>query len=220
MAAVTQQPIDTLLLADPERVEDHHHARGMRAALHVRCGQHRQGRPVQAGVSGDLAEQQDAGDRRSGRTRRAADLGVRVRRDPAISRPQDGPVLPKRRARRVEVEQWLFWQMGGFGPMLGQAHHFRIYAPGKDPLRHRSLHERDEPALRRPQQAPRRPRIRGGRLFHRRHGDLRLGQAVGAPGPGHRGVSRMSSAGSIRCSPALPCNAGLRSMRPTAARTT
>ena len=25
--------------------------------------------------------------------------------------------------------QWLFWQMGGFGPMLGQAHHFNAYAP-------------------------------------------------------------------------------------------
>jgi GSH-dependent disulfide-bond oxidoreductase len=30
---------------------------------------------------------------------------------------------------RVEVEEWLFWQVGGLGPMAGQAHHFRGYAP-------------------------------------------------------------------------------------------
>jgi len=30
---------------------------------------------------------------------------------------------------RVEIEQWLFWQMAGVGPMAGQAHHFLNYAP-------------------------------------------------------------------------------------------
>ena len=34
---------------------------------------------------------------------------------------------------RVEVEQWLFWQVGGVGPMAGQAHHFLNYAPSMDP---------------------------------------------------------------------------------------
>jgi len=32
---------------------------------------------------------------------------------------------------RIEVEQWLFWQVGGLGTMAGQAHHFRNYAPEK-----------------------------------------------------------------------------------------
>lgn len=42
-----------------------------------------------------------------------------------------GKFYPTNERKRVEVDQWLFWQMGGFGPMLGQTHHFRIYAPEK-----------------------------------------------------------------------------------------
>jgi GSH-dependent disulfide-bond oxidoreductase len=34
---------------------------------------------------------------------------------------------------RVAVEEWLFWQVGGVGPMAGQAHHFLNYAPQLDP---------------------------------------------------------------------------------------
>ena len=34
---------------------------------------------------------------------------------------------------RVATDQWLMWQMGGVGPMAGQAHHFLKYAPQMDP---------------------------------------------------------------------------------------
>ncbi|MEI5663914.1 glutathione S-transferase N-terminal domain-containing protein [Bosea sp. CCNWLW174] len=44
-----------------------------------------------------------------------------------------GQFYPTDERGRVAVDEWLFWQMGGFGPMLGQTHHFRIYAPEKVP---------------------------------------------------------------------------------------
>jgi GST-like protein len=44
-----------------------------------------------------------------------------------------GRFLPAGTAAKYEVLQWLMFQMGGVGPMLGQAHHFRIYAPEKIP---------------------------------------------------------------------------------------
>ena len=34
---------------------------------------------------------------------------------------------------RIAVDQWLMWQMGGVGPMAGQAHHFLKYAPAMEP---------------------------------------------------------------------------------------
>jgi GST-like protein len=42
-----------------------------------------------------------------------------------------GKFLPLDPVGRYTTMQWLMFQMGGIGPMLGQAHHFRIYAPEK-----------------------------------------------------------------------------------------
>ena len=44
-----------------------------------------------------------------------------------------GKFLPADLRGRYETLEWLMFQMGGVGPMLGQAHHFRLYAPEKIP---------------------------------------------------------------------------------------
>ena len=44
-----------------------------------------------------------------------------------------GRFYPRSLRERVDVGQWLFWQMAGLGPMAGQAHHFLHYAPEKVP---------------------------------------------------------------------------------------
>ena len=43
-----------------------------------------------------------------------------------------GKLLPQDPVKRYKALEWLFFQVGNFGPMLGQAHHFRKYAPQED----------------------------------------------------------------------------------------
>jgi GST-like protein len=51
---------------------------------------------------------------------------------------KSGKFLPKEPGARYKVLEWMFWQVGGFGPMLGQANHFNEYAKeGSDYARNR-----------------------------------------------------------------------------------
>jgi GSH-dependent disulfide-bond oxidoreductase len=88
-----------------------------------------------------------------------------------------GKLLAPKGNARYHAVQWLMFQMGGIGPMLGQTHHFRTYAPEQIPY-----------AIR--------------RLRHRRHRDLPLVALLGQAGRHLVGLSqRRALAGRDREAP-------------------
>ncbi len=63
-----------------------------------------------------------------------SDTGVSIMETGAIMiylAEKHGKFLPTDPLKKIEVIEWLMWQMGGLGPMLGQAHHFLHFNPGK-----------------------------------------------------------------------------------------
>jgi GST-like protein len=52
-----------------------------------------------------------------------------------------GRLLPRDGESRYRVIEWLMWQMGGVGPMVGQAHHFLRQNPGKAPYAEERYHK-------------------------------------------------------------------------------
>ena len=144
-----------LLLADAERLEDHHRAPRDGAALRPQPREHRQGRAVQAGVP--ARSRRTTGCRRSstrrGRTARRSRSSSPARSCSTSAR-KTGRFYGATERERVEIEQWLFWQVGGVGPMAGQAHHFLQLRPEHGPaerpaLRQGPLPQRGRPALQR-----------------------------------------------------------------------
>ena len=145
-----------------------------------------QGRAVPAGLPEDRAEQPHPGDRRPRQRHEPDGVG----RDPDLSRRQDRQAARATTGEaRYRAIEWLMWQMGGPGPMLGQVHHFVKYNKGKAPYaEERYLKE----AHRLYGVLDRRlaePRIRRGRLFDRRHRDLAVDLALRVADDRHEPVS-------------------------------
>lgn len=107
---------------------------------------------------------------------------------------KSGRFYPQDERSKIDVDQWLFWQVGGLGPMAGQANHFRNYAPSLAPDSrmtaygaHRYTNEVHR--LYGVIERARRPGLSRRRLFDRGHGQLALGRLRPADGGRDRGVS-------------------------------
>ena len=100
---------------------------------------------------------------------------------------------------RIAVDQWLMWQMGGLGPMAGQAHHFLKYAPAMEPpndLPYAKDRYRNETArllgvLNKQLADNRSSRVI---LLDCRYGDLALGLALGRAGTN---AGRQAASGAV-----------------------
>ena len=94
-----------------------------------------------------------------------------------LSEKAGGRFLPEESRARHDVMQWLMFQMGGVGPMFGQAHHF-IGAKEQVPYGYQPVQERNPPPLRSDGETPLRPRVPGRRILGGRHRHLPLGRTA------------------------------------------
>jgi glutathione S-transferase len=123
-----------------------------------------------------------------------------------------GRFLPSEGEAKWRMLEWLMWQMGGIGPMLGQTHHFTPFQPRQGGLCRGPVRKGGQAALWRARPAAGRGRVHGRRLFHCRHGDVsvdcpfrlaehrhaRVSQCaalVSCPGGARRGRARLPGAG-------------------------
>ena len=100
-----------------------------------------------------------------------------------------GKFYPRDERARVAVDEWLFWQMGGLGPMAGQAVHFRRYAPEQIPYALARYTDEVNRLYGVMNTRLAKREFLGRALFNCRHRLRRLGPPRRAPGPGSRAVS-------------------------------
>ncbi len=100
-----------------------------------------------------------------------------------------GRFLPTEVRGKYVALEWLMFQMGGVGPMLGQAHHFRLYAPEKIEYAFNRYTQRSEAAVRRDGPPAEPGRILRRQLLDRRHCDLSVDPLACEPGRRSGGVS-------------------------------
>ena len=101
-----------------------------------------------------------------------------------------GKFYPKDERGRVEVEQWLFWQMANLGPKAGEANHFRNYAAEKLPYAIDRFTNEMQSHLRRHEQASRGPRISRRQIIRSPTSPASAGRA--APSASAKSLERFS----------------------------
>ena len=122
-----------------------------------------------------------------------------------------GRFLPQDLRGKYATLEWLMFQMGSVGPMLGQAHHFRLYAPEKIPYaidRYSNEAKRLYGVIDKRLGAE--PLHRRRRVHDRRHRDLSRGCARGRTRASSSTTIRPSRPGSTASPPARRCSAASR----------
>ena len=99
-----------------------------------------------------------------------------------------GKLMPKSGEARYRVIEWLMWQMGGPGPMLGQVHHFVKYNKGKAPYAEERYLKEGHRLYKVLNTRLAGPLLRRRRLFDRRHRDLALDLALRVADHRHEAV--------------------------------
>ena len=119
---------------------------------------------------------------------------------------KSGTPLPRDACERVAAMEWVFWQVGGLGPMAGQNHHFAHYGPGKISY---AIQRYITETGRLYGVLGKRPaaRVHPGRLFYRRYCGIPLGLRPWRPGKGSRRFSQREALvpGSLRAPCGVPC---------------